>query len=146
MAKDKDVDVKEIPMDPDQELREMFFDGNYDETMSFEEFKRRGIAKRSKGSPASGEVAGNLNQSELDLIASMGPMQGNLSIAELIALARAQMLGNLNEEEVKTLRKQNTKKRVRRSKGSPKTGEVAKRSKVRGAGAAIKGTNFKVVF
>ena len=56
MAKDKDVDVKEIPMDPDQELREMFFDGNYDETMSFEEFKRRGIANRSEGSPRTGEV------------------------------------------------------------------------------------------
>jgi hypothetical protein len=58
MAKDKDVDVKEIPMDPDQELREMFFDGNYDETMSFEEFKRRGIAKRSEGSPPEGEITG----------------------------------------------------------------------------------------
>ncbi len=34
----------------------MFFDGNYDETMSFEEFKRRGIANRSEGSPRTGEV------------------------------------------------------------------------------------------
>ena len=57
MAKDKDVDVKEIPMDPDQELREMFFDGNYDETMSFEEFKARGIGKRADGSPPHGEMA-----------------------------------------------------------------------------------------
>tara|TARA_R100001443_G_C3256917_1_gene154626 strand:- start:131 stop:361 length:231 start_codon:yes stop_codon:yes gene_type:complete len=55
MADDKDV--KEIPIDPEQALREMFYDGNYDETMSFEEFKRRGIANRSKGSPRTGEVA-----------------------------------------------------------------------------------------
>lgn len=57
MTKNKDVDVKEIPMDPDQELREMFFDGNYDETMSFEEFKSRGIGRRADGSPPEGEVA-----------------------------------------------------------------------------------------
>ena len=53
----KNKDVKEIPIDPEQALREMFYDGDYDETMSFEEFKRRGIANRSKGSPRTGEVA-----------------------------------------------------------------------------------------
>tara|TARA_Y100000004_G_C8915546_1_gene412911 strand:+ start:766 stop:1005 length:240 start_codon:yes stop_codon:yes gene_type:complete len=72
MAKDKDVDVKEIPMDPDQELCEMFFDGNYDETMSFEEFKRRGIAKRSDGSPPEGEIANMGNRSRGRGAASRG--------------------------------------------------------------------------
>jgi len=38
-----------------------------------------------------------------------------------------------------------TTKPVKRRNGSPKTGEVAS-SGVRGAGAAIKGTNFKGVF
>jgi hypothetical protein len=63
MSSQNDKKVKEIPMDPDQELREMFFDGNYDETMSFEEFKRRGIAKRSEGSPPEGEIANMGNRS-----------------------------------------------------------------------------------
>ena len=101
--------------------------------------------KRNKGSPKTGEVAGNLNKTERDLIESLGPVKGNLSIEELLALARSSMKGNLNKEELKTLNKSAPKKRVRRSMGSPRTGEVAS-SGVRGAGAAIKGTNFKGVF
>lgn len=101
--------------------------------------------QRSNGSPKTGEVAGNLNKTERDLIESLGPVKGNLSIEELLALARASMKGNLNKEELKTLKKSAPKKRVRRSMGSPRTGEVAS-SGVRGAGAAIKGTNFKGVF
>ena len=101
--------------------------------------------RRSNGSPKTGEVAGNLNETERDLIESLGPVKGNLSIEELLALARASMKGNLNKEELKTLKKSAPKKRVRRSMGSPRTGEVAS-SGVRGAGAAIKGTNFKGVF
>ena len=41
--------------------------------------------------------------------------------------------------------KKDAKSPVKRSMGSPRTGEVAS-SGVRGAGAAIKGTNFKGVF
>jgi hypothetical protein len=39
-----------------------------------------------------------------------------------------------------------TTKPVKRSMGSPRTGEVAKGSKSRGGGAAIAGMNFKGVF
>jgi hypothetical protein len=102
--------------------------------------------KRRNGSPKTGEVAGNLNKSERDLIESLGPMKGNLSIEELLALARAGMKGNLNTEELKTLKKSTPKKRVRRNMGSPKTGEVAKSPRARGGGAAIAGMNFKGVF
>ena len=73
--------------------------------------------ERSNGSPKTGEVAGNLNKSERDLIESLGPMKGNLSIEELLALARAGMKGNLNTEELKTLKKSTPKKRVRRNMG-----------------------------
>lgn len=38
------------------------------------------------------------------------------------------------------------KKPVKRSMGSPRTGEVAKGPKARGGGAAIAGMNFKGVF
>ena len=51
-------DVKEIPIDPEQALREMFYDGDYDETMSFEEFKRRGIANRGGSRGAGAAIAG----------------------------------------------------------------------------------------
>lgn len=102
--------------------------------------------KRRNGSPKTGEVAGNLNKTERDLIESLGPVKGNLSIEELLALARASMKGNLNKEELKTLNKSAPKKRVRRSMGSPRTGEVAKSPRARGGGAAIAGMNFKGVF
>ena len=39
-----------------------------------------------------------------------------------------------------------TTKPVKRSMGSPKTGEVAKSPRARGGGAAIAGMNFKGVF
>ena len=39
-----------------------------------------------------------------------------------------------------------TTKPVKRSKGSPETGEVAKSPRARGGGAAIAGMNFKGVF
>ena len=42
--------------------------------------------------------------------------------------------------------KKDAKTPVKRSTGSPKTGEVAKSPKARGAGAAIAGMNFKGVF
>ena len=42
--------------------------------------------------------------------------------------------------------KKDAKSPVERSKGSPRTGEVAKGSKSRGGGAAIAGMDFKGVF
>ena len=58
MAKDE---VEVIEVDPDQELRTIFFEEGYDDTMSFEEFKQQGRGarrNRKKGSPKSGEVKG----------------------------------------------------------------------------------------
>lgn len=58
MSKDE---VEVIEVDPDQELRTIFFEEGFDDTMSFEEFKQQGRGtrrNRKKGSPKSGEVKG----------------------------------------------------------------------------------------
>ena len=58
MSKD---DVEVVEVDSDQELRKIFFEEGYDDTMSFEEFKQQGRGtrrNRGKGSPKSGEKKG----------------------------------------------------------------------------------------
>jgi len=58
MAKDE---VEVVEVDSDQELRKIFFEEGYDDTMSFEEFKQQGRGtrrNREDGSPKSGEKKG----------------------------------------------------------------------------------------
>jgi len=58
MSKDE---VEVVEVDSDQELRKIFFEEGYDDTMSFEEFKQQGRGtrrNRKSGSPKSGEIKG----------------------------------------------------------------------------------------